>query len=56
MTDHSIETPKNAPEGHAIPEARSTLRIEPVSMGLRAGLEFDCIEALIEYSEGPLHR
>ena len=31
-------------------------KIEPVDMGYRPGLNYDCTEALLEYAEGPFHR
>jgi len=33
-----------------------TLRIEPMHMGYKAGLNYDNIESLLEYGEGDLHR
>ena len=38
------------------PPQKRTLKIEPISMGLRPGLSYDDIESLLEYSEGPAHR
>jgi hypothetical protein len=35
---------------------RRTLKINPVRMGYRAGLNHDDIDSLIEYGEGPEHR
>lgn len=37
-------------------QVKRTLKIEPISMGLRPGLNYDDIESLIEYGEGPAHR
>ena len=34
---------------------RRTLRIEPTHMGHKPGLNYDNIEALLEYGEGELH-
>ena len=31
-------------------------KIEPLDMGYRPGLNYDCTEALLEYAEGPFHR
>lgn len=31
-------------------------KIEPVDMGYRPELNYDCTEALLEYAEGPFHR
>jgi hypothetical protein len=33
-----------------------SLQVRPFPMGLRPGLSYDNIEALIEYAEGPWHR
>lgn len=33
-----------------------TLKIKPVHMGYKPGLNYDDIESLIEYGEGELHR
>lgn len=33
-----------------------TLKIKPVHMGYRAGLNYDDIESLLEYAEGEQHR
>jgi plasmid stability protein len=35
---------------------RRTLKIKPVHMGYRPGLNYDNIESLIEYGEGEQHR
>ena len=35
---------------------RRTLKIEPTDMGYRAGLNYDSVEALLEYGEGEEHR
>jgi metal-responsive CopG/Arc/MetJ family transcriptional regulator len=35
---------------------RRAFKIEPIHMGYRAGLNYDDIESLIEYGEGPPHR
>ena len=35
---------------------RKPFKVKPTSMGLRPGLNYDKIEALIEYAEGPWHR
>jgi hypothetical protein len=35
---------------------RRTLKIEPVRMGYRAGLNYDDVESLLEYGEGEQHR
>jgi hypothetical protein len=35
---------------------RRTLKIKPYSMGYRPGLNYDSVEAMIEYGEGELHR
>lgn len=36
--------------------ARRTLRIEPVHMGVRPGLNYDDIGGLLDYAEGDLRR
>ena len=38
------------------PPIRRQLKIEPVHMGVKAGLNYDKIEALLEYGEGERHR
>lgn len=38
------------------PQPRRTLKIEPAHMGYRPGLNYDNIEALLEYGEGEGHR
>ncbi|MCU1336393.1 MAG: hypothetical protein JWO19_1974 [Bryobacterales bacterium] len=38
------------------PRPKTPFKIKPVRMGLRPGLSYDNIEALLEYGEGPLHR
>jgi hypothetical protein len=35
---------------------RKPFKIKPFRMGLRPGLSYDNIEALLEYGEGPHHR
>jgi hypothetical protein len=35
---------------------RRTLKINPVHMGYRTGLNYDDIESLLEYGEGEQHR
>ena len=35
---------------------RRTFLIKPSHMGYRPELNNDCVEALIEYGEGPMHR
>ncbi len=35
---------------------RRTLTITPMHMGRRPGLNYDCIESLLKYGEGELHR
>jgi hypothetical protein len=35
---------------------RRTLKIKPVHMGYRAGLNYDDVESLLEYGEGERHR
>ncbi len=35
---------------------KRTLKIEPFSMGLLPGLDYNDIEGLLEFAEGPLHR
>ncbi len=35
---------------------RGTLKIKPIHMGYRAGLNYDDIESLLEYGEGKQHR
>ena len=35
---------------------RRTLKIEPVHMGYREGLNYDDISSLLEYGEGEQHR
>ena len=35
---------------------RKPFKIKPFHMGLRPGLSYDNIEALLEYGEGPYHR
>lgn len=39
----------------AKPAPKKPLKIKPRSMGLRPGLSYDNIEALIEIGEGPYH-
>jgi len=41
---------------HSGSRKRRSLRVRPFPMGLRPGLSYDNIEALIEYAEGPRHR
>jgi hypothetical protein len=38
------------------PRPKQPFQIKPFRMGLRAGLSYDNIEALLEYGEGPFHR
>jgi hypothetical protein len=38
------------------PPRRRTLKIKPVHMGYKAGLNHDDIESLLEYGEGGQHR
>ena len=38
------------------PAARTRFRIKPFHMGYRPELNYDDVESLIEYLEGPLHR
>jgi hypothetical protein len=38
------------------PPFKRTLKIKPRNMGLKPGLNYDDVEALIEYAEGPYHR
>ncbi len=38
------------------PPRRRRLRIEPMHMGYRPGLNYDCTESLLGYSEGDWHR
>ncbi len=40
----------------AKPPFKRTLKIKPRNMGLKPGLSYDDVEALIEYAEGPDHR
>jgi hypothetical protein len=35
---------------------RRTLKIKPVPMGYKPGLNYDSIESLLEYGEGEQHR
>jgi hypothetical protein len=35
---------------------RRTLKIKPVSMGYKPGLNYDDVESLLEYGEGEQHR
>jgi hypothetical protein len=35
---------------------RRTLKIKPIHMGYKAGLNYDSIESLLEYGEGEQHR
>jgi len=35
---------------------RRTLKIKPVHMGYRPGLNYDNVESLLEYGEGEQHR
>jgi hypothetical protein len=35
---------------------RRTLKIKPVHMGYKPGLNYDSIESLLEYGEGEQHR
>lgn len=41
---------------HNTEKKRRSLRVRPSPMGLRPGLSYDNIEALLEYAEGPWHR
>jgi hypothetical protein len=36
--------------------ARTEFRVKPTHMGLRPGLNYDCVESLIEWAEGPEHK
>lgn len=36
--------------------SRKGFRIEPMHLGYRPGLPYDCTEALLEYGEGEFHR
>ncbi|MBV8807605.1 MAG: hypothetical protein JO033_02930 [Acidobacteriaceae bacterium] len=38
------------------PPRRRALKIRPIHMGIRAGLEYDNVESLLKYAEGELHR
>lgn len=38
------------------PPVKRTLKIKPRNIGLFPGLNYDDVEALIEYAEGPYHR
>jgi hypothetical protein len=38
------------------PKPRKSFRIKPFHMGVVPGLDYDDIEALLEYGEGPYHR
>jgi len=38
------------------PPAKSKSRVKPFHMGYRPELNYDDVESLIEYLEGPLHR
>ena len=40
----------------ALAEKPEPFKISPMSLGCRPDLNFDRIEALIEYAEGPWHR
>jgi hypothetical protein len=42
--------------GQTTPPFKRTLKIKPRNMGLKPGLSYDDVEALIEYAEGPYHR
>jgi hypothetical protein len=35
---------------------KRTLKIKPFKMGYIPGLNYDSVEALLEYAEGPFHR
>ena len=43
-------------QAEAKPQPEKPFQIKPVSLGLRPGLSYDDIEALLEYGEGPFHR
>jgi hypothetical protein len=38
------------------PRPKQPFKIKPFRLGLRPGLSYDNIEALLEYGEGPYHR
>jgi hypothetical protein len=38
------------------PRPKQAFQIKPFRLGLRPGLSYDNIEALLEYGEGPFHR
>ncbi len=38
------------------PPQRSRFRVRPMHLGFRPELNSDCVESLLEYGEGPLHR
>ena len=38
------------------PRPKEPFQIKPFRMGLRPGLSYDNVEALLEYGEGPFHR
>jgi hypothetical protein len=40
----------------AAPSPKKPFKIKPFRLGLRPGLSYDNIEALLEYGEGPYHR
>ena len=40
----------------AAPRPKKPFKIKPFRLGLRPGLSYDNIEALLEYGEGPYHR
>ena len=40
----------------AAPRPTEPFKIKPFRLGLRPGLSYDNIEALLEYGEGPFHR
>jgi hypothetical protein len=42
--------------GQSRPPFKRTLKIKPRKMGVFPGLNYDDVEALIEYAEGPDHR
>ena len=38
------------------PEASEPFEVKPLPLGLKPGLSYDCIAALLEEAEGPYHR
>jgi len=47
---------RNGLAAESAPRPTKPFKIKPLRLGLRPGLSYDNIEALLEYGEGPFHR